>query len=84
VGGICCCCGMVVVEKDKIVVEMEKIVVENNIVDMDDMMFEDCREVGFHKWVLSNLVEKVGFEPVEEAMPTKEKGHSMCFVHNLD
>jgi hypothetical protein len=65
--------GMVVVGKDKIVVE-------NKIVDMDDMMFGDCREDGFHKWVLTNLVEKVGFDPTEEAMPAKVKGYSKCFV----
>jgi len=66
--------GMVVVEKDKIVVEMEK------IVDMDDTMFEDCREDSFHKHIISNLIEKVSFEPIEEAMPAKENEHSMCFV----
>jgi hypothetical protein len=76
--------GMADVEKDNIVVEMENIFVENTIVDMIDMMFEHCREVGFHKKVLTNLVEKVGFYPTEEAMISKEKGNSMCFVHNLD
>ena len=70
--------GMVDVEMDKIVVQME------NIVDMVDMMFEYYREVGFHKRIISNLGEKFVFEPTKEAMLAKEKGHSMCFVQNLD
>lgn len=76
--------GMIVVGKDNILVEMEKNVVETKIVDMVDMMFEDCREDGFQKRFLSNLVKKVDFEPTEEVMPAKENECSICFVHNLD
>jgi hypothetical protein len=59
---------MVVVEKENIVVDM---VVENMMVDMVDMTVEDYREAGFHKWVLANPVDGVGFGPTEETMPTK-------------
>jgi len=71
--------GMIVVGKDNILVEMEKIVVESKIVDMVDMMFEDCREDGFCKFVLTNLFERVGFDSVEDVMYAKVKGYFKCF-----
>jgi len=63
-------------------VEKYNIVVENKIFDMDDMMFWDWKNAGLCKRILANLVENVGFEPAEEAIPAKEKGYSMCFVQH--
>jgi len=43
-------------------------VVENVMVDMT---VEDYRKASFHKWVLTNPFDGVGFGPFEETMPSK-------------
>jgi len=74
---------VVVVEKNVVVgkIDVGQIVVTNIEVDI---VAENDKVVGFHKWILSNFVDKVNYDYIEETMVSMAWEYYRMFVHNFD